>query len=123
MLSEATLAEVPEFIAKKQAQWQRIAGGLPGLQLIVFGERRSSFAIAISTEDVEEQVIIGQLPHVILRPANGRRGAALVDIPNDDKPIDRRRIDLSDNQIDAIIGRWSYGQSASGLSFVAPQRL
>ena len=118
MLIEKDEDAVAAFKARKIAQWQRVAGSMPGLQLVVSGERGTQFMIVRSTDDFYEGVVVGQLPHVVMEtygpPSSPRRRA----MPNEKKPLDRRDVDLTDEQIDKVIARWRDGQSAVGLPFV-----
>lgn len=119
MLVEKDAAKVEAFREHKRAQWDRIAGSMPGLQFVASGERGTQFMIVCSTPDFYEGVVIGQLAHLVMEtygsPAQPRRRA----IPNAKKPLDRRGIDLTDEQVDAVLDRWRLGRSAIDLPFVA----
>lgn len=118
MLIEKDADNISAFKARKTAQWERVAGSMPGLQFVSSGERGTQFMIVRSTDDFYEGVVIGQLPHVVMEtygpPANPRRRA----MPNDKKPLDKRDIDLTDDQIDKVLACWRNEQSALGLPFV-----
>lgn len=118
MLIEKDADNIAAFKARKTAQWERVAGTMPGLQFVSSGERGTQFMIVRSTDDFYEGVVIGQLPHVVMEtygpPSSPRRRA----MPNDKKPLDRRDVDLTDEQIDKVLARWRDGQSAVGLPFV-----
>lgn len=118
MLIEKDAEKIAEFKDRKSRQLARIAGTSPGLQIVVSGERGTQFMVVCSTDTFYEGVVIGQLPHVVMEtygpPANPRRRA----MPNDKKPLDKREIDLTDDQIDKVLACWRNEQSALGLPFV-----
>lgn len=118
MLIEKDPDKIEAFKADKRAQWERIAGTMPGLQFVVSGERGTQFMIVCSTPEFYEGVVIGQLPQVMMEtigtPASFRRRA----MPNDKKPLDKRSVDLTDEQIDKVLARWKAKTSALDLPFV-----
>lgn len=118
MLIEKDTSKIAEFKARKVAQWERVAGVMPGLQFVASGERGTQFMIVRSTDSFYEGVVIGQLPHVVMEtfgsPANPRRRA----MPDAKKPLGKRAVDLTDDEIDQVLARWRVGQSAWNLPFV-----
>ena len=109
------LASLSAFKARKAAQWNRIAGSIPGLQLVISGEQATQFMLVCSQESFYEGVIIGQLPHVVME----RAGHSHRPVPEARKPLERRDIDLSDEHIDQISAHWRDQRSALSLAFVA----
>ncbi len=112
MLEEIDSNIIAGFIARKQAQFDAIAGAMPGLQLIRSGERGSQIMLVISTESMYEGVVIGQLPHVVVERATAGKSIGRRFAPDHKKPLDRRAIDLNDAEVAAIIAAWSVGKSA-----------
>ena len=117
MLSPETEASIPDWVDRKDAQWERISGIMPGLQL-VRSRGRTQYMLACSTDGFYEGLLIGQLPeeHYVMTGSslNPRRRAAEIH----EKPHDRREIDLTDDQIDQILQRWAQGATALNLPFV-----
>lgn len=109
-LTPDALAQLPSWKARKQAQWERVAGTLPGLQLVKYGDHQSTVMLVYSADDFYEGVIFGRLPKQWTKPKRGPRPAETV--------IVEKLIDLSDDQIDSILLRWMRGQSALDLDFV-----
>ena len=116
MLSDDTKAEISSWNARKLAQWELVAPkavdgkvvGLEGLQLARFGEAKSSFMLTYSTADFYESVVIGQLPQVHNVPKNPKRPAIKASdwrpASEAEKPRTKRRIDLSDREIETVLG-------------------
>lgn len=109
------------FAAEKQQQlaWA-LASGLPGLQSAATGR---AFALTISTDDIYETVHIGQVPReeverVKARGPDGKRIFTVAPAPEERKQLKNRAIDLTDEQVVAILDRWSENKSALGLPFV-----
>lgn len=114
MLTETDPDAIAAFRARKRAQWDRIAGTLPGLGMVQAGEQRTQFALVYAGHGREEQVIYGQLPHTVIEHQGTgpfRRRAA---VPDARKPIEKRAIDLSDDEIDAVLAAWRNGAAARG---------
>ena len=111
---DATALEA--FTARKLAQWQRVAGALPGIQMVRSGERGTQFVIAGPNG---ERVIYGQLPHKVFKAVGTGPHRQLVPVPNDRKPVERRAIDLDDDAIDTLIGLWAAGKTAVSAGFFA----
>jgi hypothetical protein len=121
MLSPAVQAEVPAFKAKKQAQWERVKDSLHGLQLAVSGEVGTHFVLTCSPHDDSfyESIVFGQLPSVVLEMYGSPLNPMYRDIEEAKKPFEAGRIDLTDDQVDAVITAWRAGQSALSLPFIA----
>ncbi len=122
MLADDTKAEISAWNTRKLAQWEWIVPGLEGLQLARCGEAKSSFMLTYSTPDFYESVLIGQLPQVHNLPKNPKRPAIKASdwrpATEPEKPRAKRRIDLSDREIDSVLGVWRKGVSALTLPFV-----
>lgn len=110
MLTPDALAQLPQWKARKAAQWERIATVLPGLQLVRYGEQQSAHMLVYSTDDLYEGVIYGRLPKQRVKPPRGPRPAETV--------IVEKLIDLTDEQIDAVLARWQAKRSALDLEFI-----
>jgi hypothetical protein len=106
---------LPQWTARKLAQYARALTRIPSLQLVRYGPDQSTFMLVCSTDDFYEGVIIGQPP----RPQYEWRGGERRPVPAHRKQSDRRAIDLSDDDIDAILTRWQSGRSALGLPCVS----
>lgn len=110
MLTPDAKAQLPLWKVRKAAQWERIAGTMPGLQLVKYGEMGSTYMLGYSAGDFYESVLIGRLPQQRVRPARGPRPAETV--------IIETLIDLNDIQIDAVLARWQQMRSALDLDFI-----
>lgn len=110
MLTPDARAQLPLWKSRKAAQWERIAGTLPGLQLVKYGEAGSSYMLTYSRDEFYESILIGRLPQQVRRPARGPRPAETV--------ITETLIDLTDEQIDAVLARWQRKRSAVDLDFI-----
>ena len=110
-IDDVTGHEIEAFKARKLAQWERVKGALPGLQMIQSGEKGSQFVISNGTE----MVIYGQLPHVVLEQTGSRKNPVMKAVPNERKPLERRGIDLDDAAIDQIIAAWAAGRTAASI--------
>ena len=120
MFSPETSAKIPAHKAKKLAQWERVKDRVHGLQLAQSGEAGTEFTITCSTHDgaFYESLVFGALPQIVLRPSGPRRNPIFRDAPEDQKPLDKRPVDLTDAQIDQILSLWDKRQSAFALDFV-----
>lgn len=130
MLSPETQALIPAWNARKQAQWERIASAMPGLQLVTSGEKGSTYMLVCSQTrgpDLDhdgapgfyEGVVIGRLPQLVYEFKRGRAGQQIkVEVPEHEKPIQKRAVDLSDDELDQVIAGWKAGKSALELPFV-----
>lgn len=87
-------ADTDLFIAKKTAQWERIAGTQPGLQLVQSGKTQA-FTLIKSVDEFYEGVLIGQIASV-KRVAEkvGKRTHYRV-LREDEKAVDKRGVDLT----------------------------
>lgn len=110
MLHPDAVKQIPAWKERKQAQWERIKDRIPGLQLVRYGERNTTYMLTVSTPDFYESVMIGRLPYVKPVPRRGAKSEEFKEI----LPL----IDLADEQIDAIIERWEMQRSALGLTGV-----
>lgn len=120
MFSDDVLAIIPEWKAKKQAQWEVVKDALPGLQIAVSGNRGTQFMLTVSTHDGSfyESVVFGQLPQIVLEEYGSKFNRRLRDMAEDKKPIDAKAIDLSDHELALVIDRWRKRMSARDLPFV-----
>ena len=121
MFSPETSAKIPEHRARKLAQWERIKDKVPGLQLAQAGEAGTEFTLTCSAHDGSfyESIVYGALPQIVLRASGPRRNPTYRDVPDAEKPLDKRPVDLSDAQIDQVLALWEKKQSAFSLDFVA----
>lgn len=103
--------DLDAFKERKQAQWARVMGVIPGLQMIQSGEKGTQFVISNGTE----MVIYGQLPHVVLEQTGSRKNPVMKAVPNERKPLERRSIDFDDAAIDQIISVWAAGDTAASI--------
>lgn len=115
MLEDITDAEIAEFIERKQRQWQRL-NAPTGTHMIQSGERGTQFVIANNSG---EAVIFGQLPHEVFEHVGSPRNSVRRPVPENRKPLNARAIDLTDEQLEAIIQAWVAGRSA--VSVVGPR--
>lgn len=112
MLEEIDRGAIEAFVARKLAQCRAVANRTPGLQIIVSGERRSQIMLVISTDDRYEGVVVGQLPHVVVERTTGGKNVGRRFAPEHKKPFEARAVDLTDEQVDAIVAAWVSGRSA-----------
>lgn len=152
MLTPEAAAEIPDWNARKLAQWENvrpevesfapeeivsedgevqvveapppIVHGIRGLQLARHGEGKSTFMLTMSRGNFYESILFGQLPQIHRVPKNPSASARR-DRPEhwreateDEKPRDKKRIDLTDEQIDAVLAVWVKGITALTLAFV-----
>lgn len=120
MLSPETAATVPVWKAMKDAQWAAIRDAMPGLQLMVSGERGTQYTLVCSPHDESfyEAVIFGQLPQVLLESYGSKHNPRTRDMADEKKPYLYRRIDLGPDHLAQIIACWRDGKSALTLPFV-----
>lgn len=113
-LEAETSETVASFVQRKRKQWETLAAP-HGVQMVRSGEGGTQIAIGLNLGDVHESVVIGQWPMVVMKnvgsPRNPVRRLAL----EHEKPIERRRIDMTDEEINGVVSRWSAGQSAAGM--------
>ena len=121
MFSDDTKAKIPAHRTKKLAQWERVKDTVPGLQMAQAGEAGTEFTLTCSAHDGSfyESIVFGALPQIVLRATGPRKFPVYKDVPEAEKPLDKRGVDLSDDQIDAILALWEKKQSAFSLDFVA----
>ena len=112
---------IPDWKAKKQAQWESLKDSLPGLQLAASGPGGTQYMLTCSAHDGSfyESVVFGQLPQVLLEEYGSKFNRRYRAVPEDKAPIDARSIDLSDQQIADVVACWAAGKSAIDLPFVA----
>ena len=125
MFSPETVSEIPAFVERKLAQWDRIKptvedGKLSGhpLELVRTGESKTQFMLTYNSEGFYESVIVGQLPQVHKVPVSKYKPGLFRDAKPEELPRFKQRIDLSDAEIDSVIALWAKGQSALPLAFV-----
>lgn len=120
MFSPEILTLIPQWKVKKQAQWDRIKDSLHGLQLATSGEQGTQFTLVCSPHDESfyEGVVFGQLPQIALKPYGSRLNPRFKDMKDEEKPLEKRAIDLTNEQIDAILAKWASKESAISLPFV-----
>ena len=118
MHTPETVALIPDWNARKLAQFQRATAEFPNLQLVRHGQGQSHFMLVHSTEDFYEGVVIGQLPQVQLQLVGPPGRQEKKHVPEKKKDPSRRSIDLSDEQIDQVLERWAGGDTALDLPFV-----
>lgn len=120
MFSPEIESIIPEWKAKKDAQWAHFQDTLHGLQLATSGDRGTHYVMVCSPHDGSfyEGVVFGQLPQVVLEEYGSRLNRRYRDMADDKKPPDKRSIDLSDDQIAQVIECWRNRQSATSLPFI-----
>lgn len=116
MLEPDSKAQVPQWRQRKKAQWHRIRNKVPGLQMVEYGEDRSTFMLTYSVEGTYESIIFGRLP-VIYLERTGVRGQDIRNAMEAKKPEDKQSIDLNDQQLDMVVKKWSTGRSALELPY------
>lgn len=113
-LEAETSETVASFIERKRKQWETLAAP-HGVQMVRSGEGGTQIAIGFNLGDVHEGVVIGQWPMVVMKnvgsPRNPVRRLAL----EHEKPIERRRIDMTDDEIKAVVTGWLFGKSVVGM--------
>lgn len=115
-LTQEAIADSLEFQERKIAQWQKFAA--PGLQL-VRAANKTQWMLIYSVPEFYEGVVIGQLERRETEVKMVARKKTAVDLPNNKKSIEKRGIDLSDDQVAKIVERWKAGKSAKSLKFVS----
>jgi hypothetical protein len=124
MFSPAIKAAVPVFTKKKLAQWERVKGELPGLQLVRSGEAKTQFMLTYSPHDESfyESVVFGQLPQVHRVPKSKNKPPVLDtdwrDATPDELPPWKRMIDFSNTELDTVLALWASRKTALTLAFV-----
>lgn len=120
MFTPETDAAIPAWKEAKDAQWATVQAAMPGLQLMVSGQKGTQYTIVCSPHDGSfyEAVVIGQLPQIVLEQYGSRLNPRMRDMADAKKPYDKKPIDLTDNQVAQIIATWKEGRSALTLPFV-----
>ncbi len=118
MLTDEAITDLAAFKARKKAQGESAMAALPGVSMVMSGERGSQFVISIASDDIAEAVCIGQLPHIHFELVGSAKNPVRRAAPNERKPAEKRAIDLTDDQINAVLDRWRAGQSAASLEFL-----
>lgn len=116
MLIETDAAAIAAFKARKEVQGAAAMAVLPGVSMAASGERGTSISLC---HDGRETVIIGQLPHAATIVSGSAKNPVRRDMPNAKKPLEKRGIDLTDEQVGTIIATWGRGGSALEHAFVA----
>lgn len=119
-------AAIPQWKARKQAQVDRARENDPdhetlgGLSFSTYGPRGSTFAMMWAGDDLQEMVVIGQLPQIEREPVGKKRNGETIfaDVTEERKQAKHRDIDLSDGQVDLVLECWRRGQSALDLNFI-----
>lgn len=116
--STDAVLNLSEWITVKKAQWDRVAGHHPGLQLICYGHKGAVFMITKSMPEFYEGVVFGQIPDTM--KIEIRKGPRRYTRParEDEKPVERRAVDLSDAELQGVVDAWAKGKSALTLPFV-----
>lgn len=121
MADFSTPEGLAEFKAAKgeQLAWA-LACGLPGLQSVTTGR---TFGLTMSTDEFYETVYIGQVPREEFsrERTKGKDGKPVYEIrliPENKRKRGNRPIDLTDEQVTAILDRWAKGETALALPFV-----
>ncbi|HEY1244367.1 MAG TPA: hypothetical protein VGF29_05995 [Hyphomicrobiaceae bacterium] len=133
-LSPDDAERLPEWKDRKDAQWARISAAMAGLQLVTTREGGNQYMLVCHREADEargvpefyEGVLIGQLPLTVMERIRVRTGVARDNrvvmgrrpMPDHKKPLHKRGVDLSDEEIDQVLERWRVRRSALGLPFV-----
>lgn len=131
MLLDAAKPQVFSYNAKKQAQWDRMidAGHVnPAigihLHLAREGIGLTKWMMTWSSDPFYEGIMFGQLPESyriatgIVRLVKGERQMEFREATEAEKPLYYRGLDLTNDQIDAVLALWKQNQSALGLRFV-----
>jgi hypothetical protein len=142
-LTPTSQAEASAFIKRKKAQWENFApvvtqgqGGVPvvqGIQGLTFmqsGERApgtdgTEFWLEFHDEDSDfyEKIVFGRLPlrHKVPKSKHKlpQSEADWRDATPAETPLHKHGIDLTDDQIDAVLGKWVNNESAADLPFIS----
>lgn len=116
MLEPEVIEIIPEWVERYKAEWARIKGTQDGLQLVRSGEEGTMFSIGVSRPDFYEQIVIARLPELMrtmTTPGTTRR------LRDKEKPWEKRRVELTSDQVDTVLMTWSKNKSALTLPFVA----
>lgn len=120
MFAPDTQAKIPEHVVRKLAQWEKIKDKIPCLQMARSGEAGTEFTLICSAHDGSfyESIMFGALPQIVLEAVGPTRAPRYRPVPENKKPIDKRAVDLSDDEIDQVLALWEKKQSAFSLDFV-----
>ena len=118
MLIETDVGAIALFVDRKVKQGQRAMQIMPDVNVITSGERHSQIMISTEVNGVYEGVTIGQLPHQHIEASGSRKNPVRRPAPDHKKPHEKRAIDLTDADIDAILDCWKRGESALPLACV-----
>jgi hypothetical protein len=95
-------------------RWERVAGTVPGLQLIHVDERH--FELRISLPHLEEALIIGRpVRHEVIAPSDNEVTRAV----QAKRPVPQAKVhthpevELTDDEIDRVLEYWRRGESAA----------
>jgi hypothetical protein len=117
MLDADTRAKIPAWVARKDAQWQRVSEFLPGLQLIR-ARGKTQYTLICSLPGFYESIVFGQLPEVHHVATGSKLNPRRRPATEAEKPFEKKAIDLTDDQIDEVLARWHDGKTALTLPFV-----
>lgn len=131
MLLPAAKLQVFAYNAKKQAQWDRMidAGHVTPaegthLHLAREGESQSKWMMTWSSDAFYEGIMFGQLPESypiatgVARLVKGERQMEFREATEAEKPLYYRGLDLTNEQIDAVLALWKQNRSALELPFI-----
>ncbi len=113
-LENADPVAVSAFKADKHRQAATIMAPA-GAQIIQAGEQGTQFTMATEINGVHEGVIFGQWPHLVMKTGGSPRNPVRRPALDAEKPVERRSIDMTDDQIRGVLAAWAAGQSAIGL--------
>ena len=109
-LTPDALNMLPRWREKKQTQWERAAAILSPIHLVKYGTHQSTYMLVRSTSELYEGIIFGRLPKQRIKPQRGNRPPSV--------ELVEALIDLTDEQIDAVLELWKRNRSALELEFI-----
>lgn len=113
-LENADSAKISVFKTDKHRQAAKVIAPA-GAQIIQSGEQGTQFTMAMEIDGVHEGVIFGQWPHLVMKTGGSPRNPVRRPALDAEKPVERRSIDMTDDQIRGVLAAWAAGQSAIGL--------
>lgn len=113
-LENADSVNVSVFKTNKHRQAAEIIAPA-GAQIIQSGEQATQFMMAMEIDGVHEGVIFGQWPQVLMKAIGSPRNPVRRPALDAEKPVERRSIDMTDDQIRGVLAAWAAGRSAIGL--------
>lgn len=113
-LEGADSVNVAVFKTNKHRQAAEIIAPA-GAQIIQSGEQGTQFTMAMEIDGVHEGVIFGQWPHLVMKTGGSPRNPVRRPALDAEKPVERRSIDMTDDQIRGVLAAWAAGKSAIGL--------